>query len=208
MHIARIMLRDWKAYATASFEFPAPAKRQNIVLIGAPNGYGKTNLFEAIVLGMFGRDGLPLIERSPFSGVDEERLAISYKNCLEKALHQGATAAGRTSCSVELIFIDDDGEPLEIQRIWHFNDAGLYRPQDEEVHIYEGSTRKAVAPGASQDNDRADWCREYITKNLLPFNLAHFFMFDGEHVSALAEQEMSAQVRIGIEGLLGIPVLR
>lgn len=33
-------------------------------------------------------------------------------------------------------------------------------------------------------------------------------MFDGEQVSTFAEREMSAQVRSGIQGLLGIPVLR
>ncbi len=208
MHISQITLRDWKAYTTANFDFPAPGKGRNIILIGAPNGYGKTSLFEAIVLGMFGRDGLPLIARSPFSGGDKERLATSYKTFLEKALHRGATAAGRNSCSVKLVFIDDDGEPLEIQRIWHFNDSGVYRPQDEEVHIFKGTTRKAVGPGALQGNERADWFREYIAESLLPFTLAHFFMFDGEQVSVLAEREMSAQVRAGIEGLLGIPVLK
>lgn len=208
MHISQITLRDWKAYTTANFDFPAPSRDKNIILIGAPNGYGKTSLFEAIVLGMFGRDGLPLIARSPFSGGDKDRLATSYKAFLEKALHRGATAAGRNSCSIKLIFVDDDDEPLEIQRIWHYNDAGVYRPQDEEVHIFKGTTRKAVGPGALQGNERADWFREYIAENLLPFTLAHFFMFDGEQVSVLAEREMSAQVRAGIEGLLGIPVLK
>src|SRR6056297_248719 len=208
MHISQITLRDWKAYTTANLDFPAPASGKNIILIGAPNGYGKTSLFEAIVLGMFGRDGLPLIARSPFSGADKERLATSYKNFLEKALHRGATAAGRTSCSVKLIFTDENDEPLEIQRIWHFSDSGVYRAQDEEIHIYEGTSRKAVGPGALQGNDRADWFREYIAENLLPFTLAHFFMFDGEQVSVLAERSMSDQVRHGIEGMLGMPVLK
>lgn len=67
MHITQITLRDWKAYTTASFQFPAPEQNKNIVLIGAPNGYGKTSLFEAIILGLFGRQGLMLIARSPFS---------------------------------------------------------------------------------------------------------------------------------------------
>ena len=79
MHISQIILRDWKAYTTASFDFPAPTPDKNIVLIGAPNGYGKTSLFEAIVLGMFGRDGLTLIwsrwPQRPFvviSALDDE----------------------------------------------------------------------------------------------------------------------------------------
>jgi DNA sulfur modification protein DndD len=65
MYISQIVLRDWKAYASALFEFPAPTAKKNIVLIGAPNGYGKTSLFEAIVLGIFGRDGL---NRAGFAG--------------------------------------------------------------------------------------------------------------------------------------------
>ena len=208
MHISQIVVRDWKSYTAANFEFPPPTSDANIILVGAPNGYGKTSLFEAIVLGIFGREGLPLIARSPFSGNDKERLATSYKAFLEKALHRGATDSGRNSCSVKVKFVDADGEPLEIQRIWHFNDAGVYKPQDEEVHVYHGTTRKAEGPTGLSGNERMDWFRDYIAENLLPFTLAHFFMFDGEQVSVLAEREMSAQVRAGIEGLLGIPVLK
>jgi DNA sulfur modification protein DndD len=88
MHISQITLRDWKAYTTANFDFPPPAKNKNIILIGAPNGYGKTSLFEAVVLGMFGRDGLPLIARSPFSGGTRSGLlhptrTSSKKRCTE-----------------------------------------------------------------------------------------------------------------------------
>ena len=208
MHISQIILRDWKAYASVDFQFPAPSSTGNIILIGAPNGFGKTSLFEALILGMFGRDGLPLVARSLLAGSDGERLATSYKTFLEKALHEGAIPGGRNSCSIKLTFMDEDGEPLEIRRIWHFSNSGVYRPQDEEIHIFKGTMRRPVGPGVLQGTDRTEWYRNYIAENLLPFTLAHFFMFDGEQVSALAEREMSAQVRAGIEGLLGIPVLK
>ena len=208
MYISQITLRDWKAYASASFQFPAPEPGKNIVLVGAPNGYGKTSLFEAVILGMFGKQGLSLIARSPFAENGQGRLATSYKQFLEKALHQGAVQDGRNSCSVKLVFEDDDGEPLEIQRIWHFSDAGIYRQNDDEIHVYEGTTRKAIGPdGDMESSERAEWYQNYIAENLLPYTLAHFFMFDGEQVSILAEKAMSDQVRMGIEGLLGIPVL-
>jgi len=208
VYFKSIALRDWKAYTVANFEFPPPTARGNIVLIGAPNGYGKTSLFEAIALGLFGRSGLPLVARSPFSGDDNERLATSYKHFLEKALHRGALEAGRTSCSVKLTFIDDDDLPIEIQRVWYFSDKGVFRPQDEEVRIYEGATRKLVGPTPGDDVDELEWYRDYIAKRFLPYYLAAFFLFDGEQVSAFAEREMAAQVRAGIEGLLGLPVLR
>lgn len=207
MYIKSITLRDWKAYTSANFEFPAPLPDKNIILIGAPNGYGKTSLFEAIVLGLFGRNGLPLVARSPFSSDEQERLATSYKNFLEKALYRGAIDAGRTSCSVKLTFVDE-GEEIEIQRIWHFSERGQFKPLDEEVRVYEGVTRKVIGPSASDDSDELEWFRDYIARRFLPYYLAAFFLFDGEQVSAFAEREMAAQVRSGIEVLLGIPVLR
>lgn len=207
MYLKSIILRDWKAYAVASFDFPAPSQNRNIILIGAQNGYGKTSLFEAIVLGLFGQSGLPLVARSPFASDDKQRLATSYKAFLEKALHQGAIDAGRSSCSVKLTFVDDD-EEIEIQRVWYFSERGQFKPTDEEVRIYEGSTKKVIGPRAADDGDDLEWYRDYIAKRFLPYYLAAFFLFDGEQVSAFAEREMAAQVRSGIEGLLGIPVLR
>jgi DNA sulfur modification protein DndD len=211
MHLRSIALRDWKAYVQARFDFPAPTRNKNIILIGAENGYGKTSLFEAVVLGLFGRDGLPLIARAPFGGSDEDKLAVSYKDFIEGVLHIRALEEGRSSCTVQLTFDDDEGEPIEIKRTWSFNPNGAFNSPytNEDVQIYEGTLRKPLGPPSGiTGQDRLDWYRDYVAMKFLPSTLAAFFMFDGERVSEFADKDMQMQVRVGIEGLLGIPVLR
>ena len=209
MHISKIQLRDWKGYETADFEFPEPTHDQNIVLIGARNGFGKTSLYQAIILCMFGQDGMLLINNSVFFSDENvrDRTNRLYREFLEKALHRGAIAQGRRSCCVKLVFVDD-GEPIEISRIWHFNDSGGYQPHDEDIRIFKGKSRTPDGPPTELPQDeRKEWYQDYIDRNFLPHSLATFFVFDGEQVRVLAEKNMKEQVRVGIEGLLGIPEL-
>ena len=234
MYIKQITLKNWKVYSgKQTFDFPAPCPEKNIVLIGALNGYGKTSLFNAIVLGIFGRDGMQLIARKTSSerkGGDPAQKSTTYEKFLEKALHRDAS---EKICSVKLIFINDDGEPLEIKRVWNFTNRGIYQSQGESVLIREGFSREQVFPGLQVytgrdrrvegltresilpglDDERYgsecnDWFRDYIAEKLLPLTLAGFFMLDGHQMNALAKREEKAQVREGIEGLLGITVLK
>jgi DNA sulfur modification protein DndD len=135
MFLRRIEIKDWKAYVNTRFEFPRPTPDSNVVLIGAKNGYGKTSLFEAIVLGLFGRDGLPLIARAPFGASADDRLQFSYNQFLADTLHRNALREGRHSASVELSFEEEDRGPLIIRRIWYFAGDGRHKPEDEEVRI-------------------------------------------------------------------------
>lgn len=208
MYLKSITLRDWKAYETAKFEFPAPGKTKNIILIGGRNGFGKTTLFEALALGIFGRDGLHLVQRAGRAADDLGR-AQSFKEFIERALFGDALAHGRNSCRIELEFVDDANEPISIERTWHFTDAGKLRPGDggESLRVFQGVGRKVVGPGrAEQDPD--GWYRDWISRTFLPTSLAAFFLFDGELASEYAERDMVQQVREGIEGLLGLNWLR
>ena len=124
MYLRHIGLRDWKCFVNARFDFPKPTFDQNVTLIGALNGYGKTSLFEAIVLGLFGKDGLGLVARAPHGSSDEARLQSSYNEFLSNALHKRALPEGRSSCSVELSFDDPDDGPTLLTRVWHFSSSG------------------------------------------------------------------------------------
>jgi DNA sulfur modification protein DndD len=140
MNLRSIRLRDWKAYKQARFDFPPPENGGNIILIGAPNGYGKTSLFEALTLGLFGRDGLPLVPRAtlPPEGNAETKLAVSYSKFLADALHRRAVGEGRQSCAAELEF-EDDGEPIVLERRWHFSSNGQHKAYEpDDPLIYDG----------------------------------------------------------------------
>lgn len=208
MILRGVTLRDWKAYQQARFEIPAPDGNRNIILIGAPNGYGKTSFFEALTLGLFGREGLPLIPRAtlPAEGEAEAKLNTSYSKFLSDALHKRAISQGHLSCSVGLEF-EDDGEAISLERRWHFASNGQHKPYDDELLIFEGAGRRPVGPPISE-TDRDGWFRAYIAQAFLPSYLAAFFLFDGEQVQRFARRDMAGQVRRGIEGLLGLPVLR
>lgn len=208
MFLARIKLRDFKAYEDATFDFPIPQGEggKNVILIGGLNGYGKTSLFEALALGLFGRDGIRLIARAKAGGDERER-AKSFKDFMERALYGGALREGRTSCRIGLHFVDERGQPLEIQRTWHFSAGGKLRPDAGEVRILQGPARQPVGP-PQDEADPDGWYREWVHRNFLPINQASFFLFDGEAASVYAERDMGQQVKESIEGLLGLNWLR
>ena len=209
MHLRSVQLINWRSYRNARFEFPRPDDGKNVVLVMAPNEYGKTSFFEAVTLGLFGRDGLRLVPRAraEVGNEIEGRNNASYSKFLEGALHYRSSETGPPECVVKLDWEDEAGYPVEIKRTWYFRPTGQHKSADDQLQIYEGHRRRPVAPPLSiEDKDR--WYREWIAQRFLQPTLAEFFLFDGEQIQRYANRDMGDQVRRGIEGLLGLPVLR
>lgn len=127
MYLRRIELRDFKAYEHALFDFPRPEGGRNVILIGGLNGFGKTTLFEAIALGLYGRDALSLINRAR-PGIDEEERRVSFRKFMRGCLHAAALSSGRSSTSITLEFEDRHAKPYRLTRIWHYSDSGELLP--------------------------------------------------------------------------------
>ena len=200
MRLLSIELINWRAFAEARFEFKSD-ETKNLVVIGAPNGHGKTSFFEAVTLCLYGKAGLALLARA--SEQEFGRPSISYDNFLRQVLHLEALKTTRR-ITINISFEKANGDVLTVERRWFFSPTGLHKAGDEEFIVRLNS--KFLRPEEGQTEE--DWEVDIIAEHFIPHSLARFFLFDGEMVRDFARMDMATQVRQGIEGLMGIPILR
>lgn len=153
-----------------------------IILLGGMNGGGKTTLMDAIRLALYGH-------RAQCS----TRGNLSYSDFLTQCVNSQTSPIDKTR--IELVFehIENDQPVLyRIVRTWEKN------PQ-------EGKDKLGIL-------DSKEWLEsalvniwdEYI-ENLLPLGISNLFLFDGEQIKELAEQEAPPPVVVdAIRGLLGL----
>jgi len=210
MFIRTIQLRNWKAYEDAIFEFPKPGDHKNVVLIGAKNGFGKTSLLEAVLLCLYGKVAMGLLPRLSIDLASEDKRPVSYDDFMERALHAQAARHGKRSASVALLFQDEQsGEATHIFREWHFTGSGKHRRGEEQIRISQGAADEPLEHIFVPRNEEViEYFSAYIAQNILPPSLAPFFFFDGEQVQRLAQRGLSAQIKEGIEGILGVGVVK
>lgn len=195
MWIARIELTNFKSYSHQVFTFPRPTDGRHVILIGGCNGYGKTTLLEALYLCLYGKDAMPHLARA---GISTER---GYPSFLERALNGQALAIGRDWMSVSVRMIGEHNEGLQIKRSWYFRSNGDWSASEEVVlHEVRNGNPERIFPDKE--------LKDRLERDFIPAHIAPFFFFDGEEVKKLADQDRVEQVKQGMEGLLGVTLLR
>ena len=152
-----------------------------IILIGGMNGGGKTTIMDAIRLALYGA-------RAQCS----TRGSLSYGDFLDQCVSRHAPPAEKAR--IELAFqVAEDGDLLDIRIVRHWE----RNPQD-------GKDTLGVLVNDWADTMLLKTWDEYI-ENLLPLGISNLFLFDGEQVKELAEQETPpASVFDAIQSLLGL----
>lgn len=153
-----------------------------IILLGGMNGGGKTTLMDAIRLALYGH-------RAECS----TRGNLSYSDFLTQCVNSHTPPVEKTR--IELVFEHIENDlPVQyrIVRTWEKN------PKDGKDSLgILGSTEWI-------ESALANIWDEYI-ENLLPVGISNLFLFDGEQVKELAEQEIPPPVVVdAIRGLLGL----
>jgi DNA sulfur modification protein DndD len=153
-----------------------------IILFGGMNGGGKTTLMDAIRLALYG-------QRAQCSTRSSN---LAYSEFLTQSVNNQTSSLEQTRIELTIEhIIDDQWKELKIVRTWTKN------PKD-------GKDNLGVLDGEWFDTALANTWDEYI-ETLLPLGISNLFLFDGEQVKELAEQDTPPQAVIdAIQSLLGL----
>ena len=200
MWFSKIELVCFKSYQRQEFTFPEPADGKNVVLIGGMNGYGKTSILEALYLCLYGKDAMSHLARAGLKSDDSR----GYPTFLEKAFNGEALREGRDTMIVKVTINRSKTKAVEVARKWYFRSNGAWI--DEEATFREINRGLPELPRS--DGKSGFHLSDALDDFLVPAHIAPFFFFDGEEVKKLADQNRIEQVKQGLEGLLGVVLLR
>jgi DNA sulfur modification protein DndD len=183
-----LILENFGPYSDRQVLTLTPTEISPIILIGGMNGGGKTTIMDAIRLVLYG-------QRAQCSN----RGSLAYADFLTQCIHRQAPPGSKTA--VELIFRHSiTGEPTEyhVCRSWQ----NQIRPK-ENLEIF---IRNIVdgEPISLPDPTLTKLWDEHI-EELLPLGISNLFLFDGEQIKELAEQDTPPpDVITAIQSLLGL----
>ena len=158
-----------------------------IVLVGGANGAGKTTLLEAFTLCLHGRRAL-----GPRIG--QER----YESHVRSRLHTAPDGGTASEAEVALLF----------EHV-HGGQACDYLTRRRWRRLASGRIRETLTISADGEeiDDLSDAGRQDFLDSLLPPGLAGFFLFDGEEIQTLADDENGDQLADAVKRLLGLDLI-
>jgi DNA sulfur modification protein DndD len=181
MHFLELTLQNFGPYHKRQIINLQTQPESPIILFGGMNGGGKTTLMDAIRLALYG-------QRAKCS----TRGSLSYGDFLWQCRNR-QTPLAELSC-VELVIEEIiEGKPKQyrIRRSWDDNTKN----NRDTLEILDGIWK---------DEALTQTWDEYIEK-LLPLGISSLFLFDGEQVKELAEQdEPTADIVQAMRTLLGL----
>jgi len=180
-------LEDFGLYAGRQRLDLSTQPNRPIVLVGGTNGAGKTTLLDAFTLCLHGRRALG-------PRVSQER----YDDHIRSRFHSPPNGEPADACAVTLSFTHVHSareSEYVVARRWRRLDSGRLREQ------------LAISIDGEEVDDFSDATRQDFLDSLLPPGLAGFFLFDGEKIQALADDENGEQLADAVKRLLGLDLV-
>ena len=187
MRINSIRLHNFSSYeGDVFFDFTSTDSKKNIVLIGGKNGAGKTSLFTAIKIALYGPLAYGYVGANP-------HYIAKIKNLINSKAFQQDKVLAEVRISLSLKKEREYKEYI-ITRRWNYCNQKL-----NEEHFVE-------LDGSKLDDDKTSYFENYL-RSILPPDLFEFFLFDGEEVGNIfSTTSYNAYVKNAIFTLCGIDV--
>lgn len=182
-----LQLEDFGIYAGKQRLDLTTKRRCPVILVGGTNGAGKTTLLEAFTLCLHGRRALgPRVSQDAYDAHIRSRFHVAPN---EKAAEE---------CAITLSFDHvQSGRSSEyvVSRRWRYTTS-------ESV-----KEALSLTLDGTEIDDLSEASRQDFLDSLLPPGLAGFFLFDGEQIQALADDENGEYLADAVKRLLGLDLI-
>lgn len=187
MKINKIVLYNFNSYEGLNeFDFTSGDSNKNIILIGGKNGAGKTSLFTAIKIALYG----PL--SFGYVGVNPNYIA-KIKDYINSKSFQKNIVESRVQIFVSLM-IGREVKEYEITREWDYTKQKL----EEKYYV--------KIEGRLLDNQELSYFQNYL-QGMIPPDLFEFFLFDGEEVGSIfSTSTYNSYVKNAVYTLCGLDI--
>ena len=189
MRIENIEIQNFRQYRNLSFKFPHVQGGNDLHIIYANNGVGKTNVLNAITWCLY--------DTEMHLGDKNTALAI-LNNQKVQELRQHLPEGGNTigDATVSIFFSSDDAaEKIRFQRVGKFNVTNeAVIPVNTEFSIMH------FVDGEWNSIDSEEETLSLVKKNV-PEEIHEYIFFDGEHLESYFKAGQFENIKNGIEEL-------
>lgn len=192
MLFKKLILDNYKIYyGQQVLDFTIPQSqdspyRKNLILVGGLNGAGKTTILNAINYSLFGRQGM----------TQEE-----YEDSFTSAINDRAFDEGARECSLELT-LEDDKEEISINVTWSFDSKKKLINENRSVFVQSPNSN-----GTRETYTSSEEYLDFINRRI-PFDVAPFFIFDGEKIQELVEKQDQKLMKNSIQKIVSLEVYK
>ena len=187
MRINRVLIKNFSSYEGINeLDFSNKDENKNIILIGGKNGAGKTSLFAAIKIALYG----PLA----FGYVSANSHYVSkIKELINSKAFQNDKVESEVNISVSFK-VERRIKEYEIVRKWNYTKQKL----EEEYSV--------ICEGKLLDEHEISYFQNFL-QGIVPPDLLEFFLFDGEEVGNIfSTSSYNTYVKNAIFTLCGMDV--
>lgn len=164
MKINKLVLKNFRSYEEETvFDFTTNNDK-NIILVGGKNGAGKSTIFEAIKVCIYG----PIAYK--YQGFNSSYISKIKSNINNNSLKNDSVDAF-VSIDIELTE-NTEKNTYTLAREWTYQDKKL----NEKFSVYKNHSTSPL------DEEELNYFENYITSIISP-KIFEFFFFDGEHLS-------------------------